>query len=123
MHELSICQALISQIGEIASRHSAKVHAVRVGIGPLAGIEPRLLADAYPLAGAGTVAEGSHLMIEETKLRVRCRLCGVESSPPPNRLLCHACGDWRTELLAGDEMLLLSVELDIPEAEVEAYDV
>jgi hydrogenase nickel incorporation protein HypA/HybF len=37
--------------------------------------------------------------------------------PPPNRLVCGACGDWRTDLAAGDEMLLLSVELDVPMAE------
>jgi Zn finger protein HypA/HybF involved in hydrogenase expression len=29
-------------------------------------------------------------------------------------LVCGACGDWRTDLVAGDEMLLLSVELDVP---------
>jgi Zn finger protein HypA/HybF involved in hydrogenase expression len=32
---------------------------VRVGVGPLSGIEPRLLESAYPLASAGTRAEGS----------------------------------------------------------------
>jgi hypothetical protein len=30
----------------------------------------------------------------------------------PNRLVCGACGDWRTDLL---EMLHSSVELDVPE--------
>ncbi len=123
MHELAICQALISQVDEIARRRAARIRVVRVGIGPLAGVEPRLLADAYPLAGAGTAAEGSRLTIEETPLRVRCRLCAAESAPPPNRLLCGACGDWRTELLEGDEMMLLSVELEISETKSEACHV
>jgi hydrogenase nickel incorporation protein HypA/HybF len=115
MHELAICQALISQVDDIARQHGARVHAVRVGIGPLAGIEPRLLADAFPMAGAGSAAEGSQLVIEETPLRVRCRVCGAESAAAVSRLLCGACGDWQTDLVAGDEMLLLSVELDVPE--------
>jgi hydrogenase nickel incorporation protein HypA/HybF len=56
-------------------------------------------------------------------LRVRCRACGTETTPVPNRLVCGACGDWRTDLLAGDEMLLLSVELDVPEPAEGAPDV
>ena len=123
MHELAVCQALISQVNEIARSRAARVHAVRIGLGPLAGIEPRLLAEAYPLAGAGTAAEGSRLAIETTPLRVRCRACGSETTALPNRLVCGACGDWRTDLIAGDEMLLLSVELDVPEPAMETRDV
>ena len=123
MHELSICQALISQVEDIARQRGARVHVVRVGIGPLAGIEPRLLADAFPLAGAGSAVEGSHLVIEEAPLRVRCRVCGAESAATVSRLLCGDCGDWQTDLVAGDEMLLLSVELGVPETAAEARDV
>jgi hydrogenase nickel incorporation protein HypA/HybF len=123
MHELAICRALVSQVNEIARSRAARVHSVRVALGPLAGIEPQLLAQAYPLAGAGTAAAGSRLAIETTPLRVRCRACGTETTPVPNRLVCGACGDWRTDLLAGDEMLLLSVELDVPEPAEGAPDV
>jgi hydrogenase nickel incorporation protein HypA/HybF len=115
MHELAICQALIAQVEDIASRRDARVRHVRIGIGPLCGVEAQLLADAYPLACAGTPAEGSQLEIEATLPRVRCRSCGTESVVATNRLVCGACGDWKTDLLAGDEMLLLSVELELPE--------
>ena len=59
MHELAICQALVSQLEDIAGQQTAWVRKVRVGIGPLSGIEPRLLESAYPLACAGTRAECS----------------------------------------------------------------
>jgi hydrogenase nickel incorporation protein HypA/HybF len=29
-----------------------------------------------------------------------------------NRLLCGACGDWHTQVIGGDELLLESVELE-----------
>jgi hydrogenase nickel incorporation protein HypA/HybF len=115
MHELAICQALVAQVNEIACGRSARVRTVRVGIGPLAGVEPHLLAEAYPLACAGTSADGSQLAIEQTQVRIQCRSCGTESAALPNRLVCSACNDWRTDLLSGDEMLLLSVELDTRE--------
>src|SRR5271166_6967264 len=123
MHELTICQALISQVEGIAGPRKAWVRRVRVGIGPLSGVEPQLLLTAYPLACAGTRAEGSHLAIERTDVRVRCRSCGAETIAAANRLLCGSCGDWHTDLLAGDELLLLRVELETCEDEVEASHV
>ena len=120
MHELAICQALVSQVEGIASPRSAWVRRVCIGIGPLSGIEPQLLQSAYPLACAGTRAEGSHLAIERTDVRVRCRGCGANTIAAPNRLLCGSCGDWHTDLLAGDELLLLRVELETREGVVGA---
>jgi len=118
MHELAICQALISQVEGIAVQRTARVRQVHVGIGPLSGIEPQLLECAYPLACAGTRAEGSQLAIERTDVHVRCRSCGAETVAVPNRLVCGACGDWHTDLLAGDELLLLRVELETQQTEV-----
>ncbi len=116
MHELSICQALVAQVEDIARERAARVTEVHVGIGPLSGIEGRLLADAYPLACPGTAAEGSELRIETAPVRVRCRTCGAESDATPNRLICAACGEWRTDLISGDEMLLLRVVLEVDDA-------
>ncbi|HXY98492.1 MAG TPA: hydrogenase maturation nickel metallochaperone HypA [Stellaceae bacterium] len=123
MHELAVCQALIATVENIARRREARVKGVRVAIGPLSGIEPHLLAAAYPLACAGTSAEGSLLAVERSELRVRCRSCGAESPVEPNRLLCGACGDWRTDVVSGDEMMLLRVELEVPETALEAHHV
>jgi hydrogenase nickel incorporation protein HypA/HybF len=111
MHELAICQALLAQVEGIARPRAARVNRVRLAIGPLSGVEPHLLARAYALACAGTAAEGSELDIDEVPVRVRCRECGAESAASANRLLCGECGDWRTDLASGDELLLMRVEL------------
>jgi len=112
MHELSVCQALIVQVQNVARQHGvAVVKTVNVRIGPLSGVEPDLLARAFPLAAAGTVAEAAQLVIESLPIRVRCDKCGAETAAEPNRLVCGECGDWHTRLLSGDEMLLASVEL------------
>lgn len=112
MHELSICQALVSQVEVIARARQARICRVRIGIGPLSGVEPQLIESAYPLACAGTGAEGSQLAIEHTAIRVRCSACGAETAAAANRLVCASCGDWHTALLSGDELLLLSVDLE-----------
>jgi hydrogenase nickel incorporation protein HypA/HybF len=119
MHELSVCYGILRQLEDIAREHQASaVASLRLQIGPLAGIEPQLLAQAFPLASAGTVAADAALQLETLPVRVRCKHCGAETEATANRLLCGRCGDWQTQLLSGDEMLLASVEL-VTESETE----
>ena len=113
MHELAICQALMSQIEVIArDNHAVRVTAITLGMGPLSGVEEQLLKNAYPVASAGTVADGAELLIRVTPVRVSCSECGRESEAKPNHLVCGHCDNWRTELISGDELLLMRVELD-----------
>jgi len=112
VHELAICQALLSQVLAVAaSRSAGHIGRITLRIGPLAGVEPRLLVTAFPLVAAGTPAEGAILEIENAPVQVRCQVCGSTSDARPNRLLCGTCGAWRVVLLTGDEMLLARVEL------------
>ena len=107
----------MSQIENIARQNNAvAVTNITLGMGELSGVEEHLLRHAYPVASAGTIAEGAELIIQSTPVRVRCTNCGEESTVKPNHLLCGSCGDWRTELISGDELLLMQVELDRPEA-------
>ncbi len=113
MHELAICQALMNQVESIAAeRNASSVVSIVVGMGPLSGVEAQLLKHAYPVASAGTVAEGAELVIENLPVRIKCTECGNESDALPNKLVCKVCGDWRTTLISGDELILMRVELE-----------
>jgi hydrogenase nickel incorporation protein HypA/HybF len=113
MHELSICQSLLDQVQQIARpRQSQCVRSIVVGIGPLSGVEAELLKNAYSIARAGTLAAAAELVIENLPLRVKCTQCGSESDAQPNKLICKTCGDWRTTLVSGDELLLMSIEFE-----------
>jgi len=118
VHELAVCQSLLERVRQIAAEHHATVVAkVVVGIGPLSGVEPHLLQQAWPIASAGSVAGGAGLEIESLPLVVVCETCGAETAASPNRLVCGSCGDWHTRLTSGDELLLNSVELEPASAE------
>jgi len=113
MHELAICQALIEQVERVARDHEARrVIAIVVSVGPLSGVEPKLLEHAYPLAAAGTVAESAALVVETVPVRVRCRSCHAETGALPNRLVCGACSDWQVDVTSGEEMVLQRVEIE-----------
>ena len=113
MHELSVCLSLLQQVETIArERNATRVTAITLNIGPLSGVEPDLLKNAYPLAAAGTAAEEAELIMEIADIVVRCSQCDNETTVTPNKLLCGTCGDFRTQLVSGDELTLLRVELD-----------
>ena len=110
MHELAICQALIGEVSAVARTELASsVTEIHVRVGPLSGVEHSLMQNAFPLASAGTVASGATLYLEETPVLVRCDECGEETKASANRLLCGTCGNWRTQLTSGDELLLQRV--------------
>jgi hydrogenase nickel incorporation protein HypA/HybF len=112
MHEFAVCQDMLHQIESIAAeQQAAAVDMVTVRIGPLSGIEAHLLSQAFPLAAAGTIAEKAELIVEALPIKVKCQSCGAETEAKPNRLVCGQCGDYHTQLLSGDEMLLASLEL------------
>ena len=113
---MSICQALLAQVADIALEHNADaVERIFIQIGPLAGVESALLERAFSFARAGSCAADAVLSIESTDVSISCLACGAQSQTPANRLLCGVCGGYRTRILAGDELRLRRVELRTPQ--------
>ena len=112
MHELAVCQALMDQVDSVARDESAaRVVSIHLGIGPLSGVEPGLLSQAFPIASAGSLAADAELVITALPVVVHCQECGRQSEVQSTRLLCSHCGAWQTTLVSGDEMLLERVEV------------
>ena len=113
MHELAVAQALVEQVDAVIDQHGAtQASLIRVRIGPLAGVVPELLASAFPLAATGSRMQHAALEFAHAPIMVRCQTCGLETEAAMNRLICGACGDWHTQVISGDELLLESVELE-----------
>ena len=112
MHELSLCDDLLSQVVDIAAQQQAEsVESITVNIGELSGIEPSLLDTAFSLLKAGTVAESAELIIQQSPVIVFCPQCNAQAEVATNRLLCPVCLSTDTRLISGDEMILASVAL------------
>ena len=113
MHELAVCQALLNQVLDVAKDNDAsKVETIEIHWGPLSGIEVDLLQRAFDIAQQGTIASDAILLVKKLPVRVTCTVCGEESEVPSNQLLCRYCGNWRTQLVSGDDMLLAQVVLE-----------
>ena len=113
MHELSVCLSLLEQVEKIAAEHNATtIKRIELRVGPLSGVEADLLRNAWPLACAGTRAVDAELAIEESAVVVNCTACNADTEVKPNKLVCGHCGDFRTRLVSGDEMILQRLEFE-----------
>jgi len=111
MHELAVCQALLREIERATpAGGTGPLARVVVRVGPLSGVEPRLLERAFSVARAGTPAADAELCFEEAPVRVECLECRKDSPASANRLLCGHCGSWRTRVCSGDELVLQRLE-------------
>jgi hydrogenase nickel incorporation protein HypA/HybF len=114
MHELSIAQALIEQVEEVAAREqSIRVERIVIVVGSLSGVEPDALHSAFSLVAEGTVASGAGLVIEKVAAKVKCLACGHESVAGMAFAGCEICGSQEVELSAGRELNIKSIEVEV----------
>lgn len=112
MHEYSIVQALLDRVGqEVRGRGATGVHAVRVRIGELAGVEIELLRTAYETIRRGTPCEHAPLEVVVAEARWMCPSCRT-SIGRGAALQCRACGG-PARLASGDEIMLDRIEMEV----------
>ena len=110
MHELSIAMSLLA----LARTHlpaGARLSAVRVRVGPLRGIDPESMQYAWQAATVDTMASGAKLELEELPWQLGCQKCGATFSADRPDTAC-ACGSLQVYPVGGDELLLMSIDVD-----------
>ena len=113
MHEYSIVQALLDQCESHAAKHGAKkITKVVTKIGVLSGVEPDLLQTAFDTFKEGTICEGAQFVMNIQPVVIRCRECGQESTLEELNLACPKCRNIHTDIVDGEEMFLMSLEME-----------
>ncbi len=115
MHEYSIVQSLLDIIEEHAQKHGAKsVRKVVVKIGVLSGVEPHLLHVAFDTFKEGTICQEAELQMNIQPIIARCRSCNETNEYPNVQIFfeCRHCGSVDLEIVDGEDMLLMSLEMD-----------
>lgn len=110
MHELSIARALMG----LADRYAppgAKVRSLQVRVGPLQAIEKDAMEWAWAAATVESAYAGSALELEYLAPRRRCPGCGAETEGEAFEP-CPRCDSRWTLPVGGDELLLVSLEVD-----------
>jgi hydrogenase nickel insertion protein HypA len=112
MHEYSIVQALLTQCEEHAKSNGAqKITKVVVKIGAMSGVEPYLLETAFNTFKETTVCDGAEFIMNIQPLKLRCKICHSESEIDEPLYCCSKCESLDVEVIDGEEMYLMSLEM------------
>jgi hydrogenase nickel incorporation protein HypA/HybF len=110
VHELSVC----ASIADIVTRQAAgrAVSVINVRAGQLRQIVPDTLVYCWALLVGDTSLAGSRIVVETVPARIRCRSCArtAEVGDLPV-FACAGCGGIDVEVVAGEEFLIISLEL------------
>jgi hydrogenase nickel incorporation protein HypA/HybF len=112
MHELSIAASIVDLAQEEAEQRGARVLAVHLKLGPLAGVVKQALLGSYEIASAGTPLEGSRLVVEDVPVVVFCPQCSRRrplAAVPPLR--CPECHTATPEVLEGADLQVTALEI------------
>ncbi len=114
MHELSIVEALIEQVGQELDRAGQPGRAAKLelSIGLLSGVNCDSLRFAFDLLSPGTRVEGAEVVIDEPKPTCHCRSCNSSRQIDELTPHCPACGSDDILIEGGREMLLQSIEIE-----------
>jgi hydrogenase nickel incorporation protein HypA/HybF len=114
MHELSIVEALIDQVGRELDRagQSGKVVRIELNIGRLSGVHCDSIRFAFDLLGRETPLENAEIAINEPKAVCACRACQARSELDELVAACPACGSAEIVIEGGRELVLQSIEVE-----------
>lgn len=119
MHELGIMTGVMDAVGKSAEQAGAtRVLKVNLSVGEMTeAIEDALIFAFEALSEQREYAllAGAELEITMVRPKSRCLECGAEYEHDRFHMLCPECESFATELIAGRELQIDSIEVDIPD--------
>jgi hydrogenase nickel incorporation protein HypA/HybF len=117
VHEMGVTQEILGAVIEASTKAGAtRVNTVRLTVGALTALVPDSLQFAWECLTPGTLAEGAVLEINETPGRSRCLACGSEFDHDQWDYRCTTCGGMATELIAGHQLSIDNLDVDLPDS-------
>ena len=122
MHELGIMTGVMDAVTKSAHDAGAdKVLKVTLSVGEMTECIQDALEFAFEaLTENDPFVRDAELTINMIKPKSRCLECGAEFEHDRFHMFCPECDSFATELLAGRELQIDSIEVDIPDDEEES---
>lgn len=112
MHEYSVANAIFQQVeAERRAHGDARVTAIHLRVGELAGVDAGLLHNAWSLLREGTACAGAPLQIADERACWVCSSCD-EALERGSLLRCPRCGV-PARLASGDALVLERIEMEV----------
>ena len=116
MHELGIMTGVMDAVTKSAEEAGAdKVLKITLSVGEMTECIQDALVFAFEALSEGTLCEGAELVISMITPKSRCLECGAEFEHDRFHMFCPECDSFATQLIAGRELQIDSIEVDIPD--------
>lgn len=116
MHEMGLMLSVLDSVEKSAHEAgAASIDEIHLSIGEMTEVIPESLEFAFEALAPGTMCEGAKLICRYVGCHSRCNACGREYDHDRFNLACPFCGSFATELMAGRELYIDSVEVEIPD--------
>jgi hydrogenase nickel incorporation protein HypA/HybF len=128
MHELSMADAMVKTVLDVAEKNDAtEVLEVTIEIGKLTMLNPEQLKFLLDVLVENTLLEGAEINIVEVPVEIKCNEC--EYAGPPNMegsdhylaiVKCPECGERNIEVTAGRECNVKNIKIEKEEGDEDA---
>jgi len=78
----------------------------------MSGVEPDLLQTAFDTFKEETICHNAQFLINIQKVKILCNECQTTSELEKNEYCCPKCKSTQIEILDGEEMYLMQLELE-----------
>lgn len=119
MHELGIMTG-VAQVATDSAKHAGatKVCSITLLVGEMTEAIEESLHFAFEVLQEGDpLLEGCELVVKMVSPHSVCFECGAEYDHDRFHMLCPECGGSDTKLLAGRELTIESLDVEIPDEE------
>jgi|688.fasta_scaffold15797_7 hydrogenase nickel incorporation protein HypA/HybF len=112
MHEFSLAQKLFDQALQVQnSNPGTRLQRIEFELGPLSGVEPLQLLSSLEIIVTEACQPGVEVVMHQVPLLARCQNCGQEVEVVDFLFQCSQCGSHDLDILQGDCLKLISVDL------------
>ncbi len=114
MHEISLVANLFEILEQKAKEKKAKkITMVKLQVGTLSGVVPEFLISAFEIYKKETIASEACLKIKKIPFKIKCLKCQQEMIKDDFVLICENCGSRQLKVLAGTELILEKIEMEV----------
>lgn len=113
MNEHEIASSVLAIVDDAAYHNAAtRISGLHLAIGGRRVFDPVRLQTTFAEDARGTVAEGAQLFVKVLPVEHHCQNCGLTFEAGSAETACPKCNHPHTEMLGGEELRLLDMELD-----------
>jgi len=119
MHELAVTQSLLALCLERAeSQMAQRVSDIYIEVGELSSYVDESVQFYWDIISEGTAAQGATLHFERVAMQLECRDCREQFEPGKTSFVCPACHSERVQVVAGEGLRLMAIDIEKETVEV-----